>query len=70
MSASRSKSMLLDSTRQLQARWTETRATWRDQKAADFEDQYLTQLASDVHQALRGIDELDKLLHQVQADCE
>jgi hypothetical protein len=70
MSASRSKAMLLDATRQLQARWAETRATWRDQKAADFEDQYLAPLAGDVHQSLRIIDELDKLLQLIHADCE
>lgn len=62
--------MLLDSTRQLQARWAETRVKWRDQKASDFEDQYLASLTSDVHHALRVIDELDKLLQKIHADCE
>jgi hypothetical protein len=70
MSASGSKAMLLDATRQLQARWAETRAAWRDQKAADFEDQFLSQLTGDVHLALRVIDELDKILHQIHVDCE
>lgn len=70
MSASASKAILLDATRQLQARWTETRATWRDHKAADFENQYLAGLSTDVHNALRVIDELDKLLQQIHADCE
>lgn len=70
MSASGSKAMLLDATRQLQARWAETRVKWRDHKAADFEDQYLSSLSADVHHALRVIDELDKLLQKIHADCE
>lgn len=70
MSASGSKAMLLDSTRQLQARWAETRVKWRDAKAAEFEEQYLAGLNADVHHALRVIDELDKLLQKIHADCE
>ena len=70
MSASGSKSMLLDATRQIQARWADTRTKWRDQKAADFEDQYLANLTTDVHHALRVIDELDKLLQKIRSECE
>ena len=70
MSASGSKGLLLDATRQLQARWAETRATWRDHKAAEFEEQYLASLTSNVHTALRVIDELEQLLQKVHADCE
>jgi hypothetical protein len=70
MSASGSKGLLLDATRQLQARWAETRAAWRDHKAADFEEQYLADLTSNVHTALRVIDELEQLLQKVRADCE
>jgi hypothetical protein len=70
MSASGSKGLLLDATRQLQARWSDTRATWRDHKAAEFEEQYLASLTSNVHTALRVIDELEQLLHKVRIDCE
>ncbi len=65
-----SKAKLLDATRQLQARWDQTRVHWQDRKAADFEEQYMVLLLQDVQTALRAIDELDKLLHQVHADCE
>jgi hypothetical protein len=70
MSASGSKGLLLDATRQLQARWSDTRATWRDHKAAEFEEQYLASLTSNVHTALRVIDELEQLLNKVRNDCE
>lgn len=65
-----SKAKLLDATRQIQARWEQTRVHWLDQKAADFEEQFIAPLTHDVHTALRAIDELDKLLHHVHADCE
>ena len=70
MSASGSKGLLLDATRQLQARWSDTRATWRDHKAAEFEEQYLASQTSNVHTALRVIDELEQLLNKVRNDCE
>lgn len=70
MSLSGSKGLLTDATRQLQARWADTRNSWRDQKAVEFEDLYLTDLTSAVNSALRVIDELDKILQKVHADCE
>ncbi len=70
MSASGSKGLLLDATRQLQARWADTRNSWRDQKAVEFEDLYLTDLGAAVNAVLRVIDELDKILQKAHADCE
>ena len=70
MSASGSKGLLLDATRQLQARWGETRASWRDHKAAEFEEMYLAGLIANVHSALRVIDELEQLLQKIHADCD
>lgn len=70
MSLSGSKGLLTDATRQLQARWAETRNSWRDHKADEFENLYLTDLTASVNSALRVIDELDQLLQKVHADCE
>lgn len=70
MSLSGSKGLLTDATRQLQARWTDTRNSWRDHKAAEFENLYLTDLTAAVNSALRVIDELDQLLQKIHADCE
>ena len=70
MSASGSKGLILDATRQLHARWADTRASWRDHKAVEFEEQYLASLTSNVHSALRVIDELEQLLQKIHADCE
>ena len=70
MSLSGSKGLLTDATRQLQTRWSDTRNAWRDHKATDFEDLYLTDLSTAVNTALRVIDELDHLLQKIHADCE
>jgi hypothetical protein len=70
MSLSGSKGLLTDATRQLQARWDETRNSWRDHKATEFENLYLSDLSASVNSAIRVIDELDQLLQKIHADCE
>lgn len=70
MSMSGSKGLLTLATRNLQARWGETRFSWRDSKAQEFEDLYLSDLMNGVNAALRVIEELDKLLEKVHADCD
>ncbi len=65
-----SKGLLTLATRQLQARWGETKFSWRDRKAQEFDDLYLSELMNSVNSALRVIDELDQLLEQVHADCD
>ncbi|MEO7100284.1 MAG: hypothetical protein ABI162_13050 [Luteolibacter sp.] len=70
MSMSGSKGLLTLATRQLQARWGETRYSWRDRKAEEFEEMYLSELMNGVNSALRVIDELDQLLEKTHADCD
>lgn len=70
MSASNSKSILTGATRQLSERWAETRLSWRDQKAEDFEKAYLAELFNRVASTVRVIEELELLLHKVHADCD
>ncbi len=70
MSMSGSKGLLTLATRQLQARWQETRNSWRDEKAQEFEEIYLAELMMSMNSALRVIDELDQLLEKIHADCD
>ncbi len=70
MSASGSRAMLTLATRQLQTRWTETRNSWRDQKASEFERLYLAELADTLNSALRALEDLDHLLEKIHADCD
>jgi vacuolar-type H+-ATPase subunit B/Vma2 len=70
MSMSGSKGLLTLATRQLQSRWGETRFSWRDRKAEEFEELYLSELMNSVNSALRVIEELDHLLEKIHADCD
>ena len=70
MSASGSRGLLTLSTRQLLGRWEETRNSWRDQKAADFESLYLSELRNSVNSALKVLEDLDHLLEKIHADCD
>jgi hypothetical protein len=70
VSLSASKGLLTLATRQLEARWGETRFSWRDRKAREFDDLYLAELMNSVNSALRVIEELDHLLEKVHADCD
>lgn len=70
MSISNSKGLLTGATQQLQARWEETRQSWRDGKANEFEERYLSGLADSVNATVKIIEELERLLQKVHADCD
>ena len=70
MSASGSRGLLTLATRNLKARWDETRVSWRDQKALEFDATYISELSEQVGTALRALEELDHLLEKIHADCE
>ena len=70
MSSSSSRGLLTLATRQLHARWAETRNSWRDQKSTEFEALYLADLTNTVNSAIMALEELEKLLEKVHADCE
>ena len=70
MSLGGSKSLLNESTRELFMRWEETRGSWRDAKAIDFDKEYLAGLPQAVATATRVIEELDAVLFKLHADCD
>jgi hypothetical protein len=70
MSMAGSRGLLTMASRQLMGRWEQTRDSWRDQKAADFEALYLSEMKDTMNTALRALEEIDRLLEKVHADCE
>ncbi len=70
MSAGGSRGLLTLATRQLMARWEETRHSWRDQKAAEFEAEYLGELSQCLSPTLKVLEELEKMLEKIHADCQ
>lgn len=57
-------------TRDLVNRWQQTKESWRDDKAIEFERQYLDELTTGVDKGMQVIDQLDKLLAKIRSDCE
>jgi hypothetical protein len=70
MSLHASKSRLAALTKELHARWRETREHWRDEKAREFEQRYMDDLLSSVTNTLNSIDTLERILSQIRSDCE
>lgn len=70
MSLGASRSLLTEANRELFMRWEETRASWRDAKAAEFEKEFLAGLPQAVASAVRVIEELDAVLSKLHADCD
>ena len=70
MSLNSSKSRLATLTKDLAARWRETREYWRDDKAREFEQRYMDDLLSGVTNALNNIDNLERIINQIRSDCE
>lgn len=64
------KGAINDATRELHARWDRVREHWRDAKAAEFSKNHLAGLGEDASRALRVIDDLERLISKIHADCE
>ncbi len=70
MSPRDSAAMLLQAMKDLNIQWTETRAQWRDIKAGEFEQQFLSNLPHDLSKTCEAIKELDQILSKARSDCE
>lgn len=70
MSLSASKTRLAALTKELSVNWRETKESWRDAKAQEFEQNYLQELFDSVDAAIGVMDQLDKVLKKVRTDCE
>jgi hypothetical protein len=57
-------------TRELSRNWEDTRPSWRDAKAQEFEQRYLQELSAQVDKTGTAIEKLDELLNRVRGDCE
>jgi hypothetical protein len=70
MSLNSGKSRLAALTKDLAAHWRETRESWRDDRAREFELRYLDELFSGVTTTINNLDTLERLLNQIRDDCE
>lgn len=56
-------------TRELELRWEETRAGWRDDKGDEF-NRFMNDLSAEVARTLGTIETLDALIRKARNDCE
>jgi hypothetical protein len=70
MSLNASKSRLAALTKDLTAKWRETREYWRDDRAREFEQRYMDDLLSNATNTLNSIDKLEQILNRIRGDCE
>jgi hypothetical protein len=62
--------VLATATKELFMRWQETKHSWRDVKALEFERKYMVELEGAVDRVAPVFDDLDKLVGKVRSDCE
>ena len=69
MSLSVGSSKLNDAFKELRARREDTRASWKDEVAQDFEEHYWRPLEIQVQATLRGLDQLAQELARARQEC-
>jgi thymidylate synthase len=57
-------------TKELWVQWQQTKESWRDEKSAEFEQKYLSELVAAVDKSVTVIEQLDKLIEKIKKDCE
>jgi hypothetical protein len=57
-------------TKDLYLQWHQTRDTWRDAKAEEFDQKYLQELWTTVDKTIGVIEQLDQLLSRIKKDCD
>jgi hypothetical protein len=70
MSIAASASRLSALTRELEAKWVQTKDYWSDQKSREFEQRFMHELFSSVNTATASALELDKMIGKLRKECE
>lgn len=70
MSFAAHRSRLAALTRDLAQGWGETRTSWRDAKADEFERTYLKDLLAHMDRTVAALEQLDVVLGRARRDCE
>jgi hypothetical protein len=55
--------------RTLRERWDDTKGSWSDQVAREFEKNHLAPLEAQANTAIRGMEKLSEILHKLRQDC-
>ena len=61
---------LYGSLKDLRLRWEDTQKVWDDPVSKDFDEHLWQPLEAQAQSAIRAIDRLAQILHQMQSECE
>ncbi len=70
MGVHESRGNLAKAYKELMNRWLETRQSWDDARAEEFEQKYLRELEADLRTAGSAMDQMGILINQARRDCE
>jgi hypothetical protein len=70
LSPATGRGRLYSSLKDMLALWEDVRRGWSDPVSQDFETNLLQPLAAQAQAALRAMDQLALVLHQMQTECE
>ena len=70
MNLSSNKSRLTALAQEISARWSNTKAQWRDERCAKFDQRFMVELFPRVNQATAALDKMDELFKRIRKDCE
>ena len=70
MNLSGNKSRLVGLTREIGLHWAETKNHWRDARAQEFEQRFMTELFANVDRTVSVMEKLEELLKKIRSDCE
>ncbi|MBL9115766.1 MAG: hypothetical protein JNJ83_12225 [Verrucomicrobiaceae bacterium] len=70
MSLKANSAALAQGFKELSLAWDRTRGSWRDAKAMEFQEKYLTDLPELSSKVGVILNELDNLIRKVRTDCE
>lgn len=70
MSAKESAGNLVQALKELNLKWSETKAHWHDLKMQQFERDYLEEVPDHVQRTMSVMQEIDAFIRKVRSDCE
>lgn len=70
MSVSSANGKLKRASKQLLARWSSTKLSWRDENCAKFEEKYIDLLSAKLRTAQETLGHMDTVLARVRQDCQ
>lgn len=57
-------------TRELLNKWNQSKDSWRDTKATEFEKRFMDELEASANHASTGIDNLERIIQNIRSECE